>query len=152
MVHTASGVHVHQPSTIPYQLFEIGGVPRNRTWWPCASTSRRLRAGTSLSKFATQANAKAELNRRSQACEVMTGTGFRVAKKLERRSPHRRADLAETFEPNRNSALREMDGHEGSAPSTPVWKTGVCLSTPMPDRLESRARVALAYVVLQTTA
>ena len=34
-----------------------------------APSSRRLRAGTSLSKFATQANAKAELNRRSQACE-----------------------------------------------------------------------------------
>ena len=45
-----------------------------------------------------------------------------------------------------------MDGHEGSAPSTPVWKTGVCLSTPMPGKLESRARVALAWVVLQTTA
>jgi hypothetical protein len=50
---------------------------------PC---SRRLRAGTSLSKFATlvairkDRNAKAELNRRSQACEVMTGTGVRVAK------------------------------------------------------------------------
>ena len=26
----------------------------------------------------------------------------------------------------------EMDGHESIAPSTPVWKTGVCLSTPMP--------------------
>ena len=34
-----------------------------------APSSRQLRAGTSLSKFATQANAKAELNRRSQACE-----------------------------------------------------------------------------------
>ena len=28
-----------------------------------------------------------------------------------------------------------MDGHEGSAPSTPVWKTGVCLSTLMPGKL-----------------
>jgi hypothetical protein len=28
-----------------------------------------------------------------------------------------------------------MDGHEGSAPSTPAWKTGVCLSTPMPDKI-----------------
>lgn len=50
-----------------------------------APSSRRLRAGTSLSKFATLAavckdrDAKAELNRRGQACEVMTGTGFRVA-------------------------------------------------------------------------
>ena len=51
-----------------------------------APSSRRLRAGTSLSKFATlvtirkDRDAKAELNRRSQACEVLTGTGVRVAK------------------------------------------------------------------------
>jgi len=32
---------------------------------------------------------------------------------------------------HRDFASREVDGHEGSAPSTPVWKTGVCLSTPM---------------------
>jgi len=55
---------------------------------PC---SRRLRAGTSLSKFATLCDAMAELNRRSQACEVMTGTGIRVAN-VERRSPNRRVD------------------------------------------------------------
>ena len=41
-----------------------------------APSSRRLRAGTSLSKFATHANAKAELNRRSQGCEDLTGTGI----------------------------------------------------------------------------
>jgi len=29
-------------------------------------------------------------------------------------------------------ASREMDGHESNALSTPVWKTGVYLSTPMP--------------------
>ncbi len=47
-----------------------------------APSSRRLRAGTSLSKFATQivSDAKAELNRRSQVCDVLTGTGVRVAK------------------------------------------------------------------------
>ena len=50
------------------------------------------------------ANAKAELNHRSQACEVLTGTGVRVAKMVE---------------------------HQGSAPCIPVWKTGVYLSTPM---------------------
>jgi hypothetical protein len=43
-------------------------------------------------------DAKAELNRRSQACEVLAGTGIRVAKELE------------------------MVEHEGIAPSTPVWK------------------------------
>jgi hypothetical protein len=52
----------------------------------CASTSRRLRAGTSLSKFATQANAKAELNRRSQVCEALAGTGIRVAEKNPKRT------------------------------------------------------------------
>jgi len=47
-----------------------------------APSSRRLRAGTSLSKFATlvavckDCDAKAELNRRGQACEVLIGTGI----------------------------------------------------------------------------
>jgi hypothetical protein len=47
-----------------------------------APSSRRLRAGASLSKFATpkDRDTKAELNRRSQVCEVLTGTGVRVAK------------------------------------------------------------------------
>jgi len=50
-----------------------------------APSSRRLRAGTSLSKFATlvavckDRAAKAELNRRSQVCEALTAPGFRVA-------------------------------------------------------------------------
>src|SRR5436309_10592928 len=39
-----------------------------------------------------------------------------------------------------------MDGHEGSAPSIPVWKTGVCLSTLMLENeigvpCESRTRL-----------
>ena len=47
-----------------------------------APSSRRLRAGTSLSKFATLMTAckdrdtKAELNRRGEACEVLAGTGI----------------------------------------------------------------------------
>ena len=47
-----------------------------------APSSRRLRAGTSLSKFATlvavckDCDAKAELNRRGQACEVLADTGI----------------------------------------------------------------------------
>src|SRR6516162_5417675 len=47
-----------------------------------APSSRRLRAGTSLSKFATlvavckDCHAKAELNRRGQACEVLADTGI----------------------------------------------------------------------------
>jgi hypothetical protein len=45
-------------------------------------------------------NAKAELNHRRQACEVLTGTGVRVAKLVE---------------------------HQGIAPCIPVWKAGVYL-------------------------
>ena len=33
----------------------------------------------------------------------------------------------------RLDSLGKVDGHEDTASSTPVWKTGVCLSTPMPD-------------------
>ena len=70
---------------------------RAETWWPCASIhigemvgrhgfapcSRRLRAGTSLSKFATrkERDAKVELNHRNQACEVLADTRIRVARK-----------------------------------------------------------------------
>jgi hypothetical protein len=55
-----------------------------------APSSRRLRAGTSLSKFATlvavckDCDAKAELNRRGQACEVLTDTGISHREKWER--------------------------------------------------------------------
>ena len=57
-----------------------------------APSSRRLRAGTSLSKFATlvavrrDRDAKVELNHRSQVCEALTGTGVRVAKKNPKRT------------------------------------------------------------------
>ena len=57
-----------------------------------APSSRRLRAGTSLSKFATlvavckDRDAKAELNRRSQICEALTGTGVRVAERNPKRT------------------------------------------------------------------
>ena len=55
-----------------------------------APSSRRLRAGTSLSKFATLAaackdcDAKAELNRRGQACELLTDTGISRRAKMVR--------------------------------------------------------------------
>ena len=45
-----------------------------------------------------------------------------------------------------------MDGHESNALSIPVWKTGVYLSTLMPDEMESRVRFALTWAVLQTAA
>jgi hypothetical protein len=70
-------------------------------------------------------DAKAELNRRSQACDVLAGTGVRVA---------------------------EMVEHQGIAPCIPVWKTGVCLSTLMPDEMESRTGIAPVSAVLQTAA
>ena len=68
---------------------------------------------------------KAELNRRSQACDVLAGTGIRIA---------------------------EMVGHQGIAPCIPVWKTGVFLSTPMPEEMESRTGIAPVSAVLQTAA
>lgn len=50
-----------------------------------APSSRRLRAGTSLSKFATRKkrDAKAELNHRGQICEVLIDTGISRRKKKE---------------------------------------------------------------------
>ena len=45
----------------------------------------------------------------------------------------------------------KMVEHQGNAPGTPVWKTGVCLSTPMLE-MESRAGFAPASAVLQTAA
>ncbi len=45
-----------------------------------------------------------------------------------------------------------MDGHVGNAPTIPVWKTGVYLSTLMLGEMESRVRFALTYAVLQTAA
>jgi hypothetical protein len=40
--------------------------------------------------------------------------------------------------------------HQGIAPCIPVWKTGVYLSTPMLEKMESRAGIAPASAVLQT--
>src|SRR6185436_10754143 len=61
-----------------HSAFEMAG---HHGFAPC---SRRLRAGTSLSKFATRnrRDAKAELNHRNQACEVLADTGIRVAKRF----------------------------------------------------------------------
>jgi hypothetical protein len=63
---------------VPNSALRVQDVGRHG-FAPC---SRRLRAGTSLSKFATRKrrDAKAELNRRNQACEVLADTGIRVAK------------------------------------------------------------------------
>jgi hypothetical protein len=46
-------------------------------------------------------------------------------------------------------SLGKMDEHQGSAPCIPVWKTGVYLSTPMLEEMESRAGIAPAFAPLQ---
>ena len=118
-----------------------------------APSSRRLRAGTSLSKFATllairkDRDAKAELNRRSQVCEALTGTGVRVAKK----NPNGTESGIRPGWPCA-SHLGKVDGHESNALSISVWKTDVCLSTPMPEEMESRAGIAPASAALQAAA
>ena len=45
-----------------------------------------------------------------------------------------------------------MVEHESNALSIPVWKTGVCLSTLMPEEMESRAGIAPAFAALQAAA
>ena len=87
-----------------------------------------------------------ELNHRSQVCEALTGTGIRVAKKNPKRTESGTSLVAV------RKHLGKMDWHESSAPSTPVWKTGVFLSTPMPEEMESRAGTAPTAVALQSTA
>jgi hypothetical protein len=102
-----------------------GGSPRNRTEFsPVKSRDFTVKV-CNPGGHPQDRDAKVELNHRSQVCEALTGTGVRVAK---------------------------MVGHEGSAPCIPVWKTGVYLSTPMPDEMESRAGIAPASAVLQTAA
>ena len=62
-----------------------------------APSSRRVRAGTSLSKFATLlkgANAKAELNRRGEVCEALAGTGISHRVKWSERRVTLPLDLA----------------------------------------------------------
>jgi hypothetical protein len=47
---------------------------RRRRWW-------ERRTAASLQCLQPERDAKAELNRRNQACEVLTDTGIRVARK-----------------------------------------------------------------------
>ena len=98
-------------------------------------------------------DAKAELNRRSQACEVLTGTGISRRGKW----PERRVTLPLDLAPEASAALlghtlKQMVEHQGSAPGIPVCKTGVYLSTSIPGEMESRAGIAPASAVLQTAA
>ena len=87
-----------------------------------------------------------ELNHRSQVCEALTGTGVRVAKKNPKS-----IEFGTRLEAVRKH-LGKVDGHESNALSISVWKTDVCLSTPMPEEMESRVGIAPTAVALQSTA
>jgi len=110
-----------------------------------APSSRRLRAGTSLSKFATlmavckDRDTKAELNHRSQICEVLTGTGISHRGKRESQAhrigcPAITSTVRGLCRHTRFTGENEMVEHQGIAPCIPVWKTGVYLSTPMLEK------------------
>jgi hypothetical protein len=113
---------------------------------PC---SHRVRAGTSLSKVAAQAPERGRPVRfgltewhREGSMNGAPHQFLDVLSGLEERAPERgplspRESPAQSQQSNiartRRSALQEMDGHESNALSIPVWKTGVYLSTLMPD-------------------
>ena len=99
-------------------------------------------------------DAKAELNRRSQICEALTGTGVRVAEKNPKRTESGTRPLLRPCGVSAGGpdSLGKVDGHESNALSISVWKTDVCLSTPMPEEMESRFGIAPTAVALQSTA
>ena len=127
-----------------------------------------------------KSDTKAELNRRSQACDGpdrhrcshrVKWSARRVTLPLAL-APEASASLLgyalknpkrteSGFQPllrpcgvsaGRLDSLGKMDGHESNALSISVWKTDVFLSTPMPEEMESRAGIAPASAVLQTAA
>ena len=140
----------HSPSTS-----EIGGSPRIRTEFsPVKSRDFTIKV-CNLVTVRKDRDTKAELNRRGQICEVLIATG--ISHRGKRKPKRTESGVRPLLRPcgglyRRTRFTWEMDGHEGSAPSTPVWKTGVCLSTPMPGEMESRAGIAPASAVLQTAA
>ena len=91
------------------------------------------------------------MNRRSQACEVLAGTGIsRRVKWVERR-----VTLPLALAPEASASLLGyalLVEHQGIAPCIPAWKAGVYLSTPMLGKMESRKGVAPFCAVLQTAA
>ncbi len=73
---------------------------------------------------------KAELNRRSQACAILAGTGISRRVKWTERGVTLPFDPA----PEAGASLLGyalMVEHQGIAPCIPAWKAGVYLSTPM---------------------
>jgi len=79
------------PANSPFEAENDNDFTTDAKWW-VASESHRVLAGQEpglhcqslqpLVAIRKDRNAKAELNHRSQACEVLTGTGVRVAKKI----------------------------------------------------------------------
>jgi hypothetical protein len=104
-------------------------------------------------------DAKAELNRRSQVCEILAGTGVRVAK-VSPSAPNPAPGLVAVRKHLRPcevsvgmpGSFGKMDEHQGIAPCIPRWKRSVYLSTPMLEEMESRAGIAPAFAALQAAA
>jgi hypothetical protein len=82
-------------------------------------------------------DAKAELNRRSQACEILTGTGISRRESIPKRTELGVRPLLRPCEASVGTpgSLGKLVEHQGSAPCIPVWKTGVYLSTPMLEKV-----------------
>ena len=98
------------PANSPFEAEDDNNFTTDAEMVGClgfAPSSRRLRAGTSLSKFATlvavckDRDTKAELNHRGQICEVLIDTGISRRGKLERRAPNRRVGNWKTAGPSR---------------------------------------------------
>ena len=118
---------------------------------PC-SAPKAFRAA-SLQCLQPDRDTKAELNRRSQVCEVLTGTGISRRGKWTERRVTLPLDLApEASASLLGYTLKQMVEQQGSAPGIPICKTGVYLSTSIPGEMESRAGIAPASAVLQTAA
>jgi hypothetical protein len=78
-------------------------------------------------------DAKAELNRRSQVCEILAGTGISRRKSIPKRTEPGARPLLRPCEVSAGmtGSLGKMDEHQGIAPCIPRWKRSVYLSTPM---------------------
>ena len=86
-----------------------------------APRSRRVRAGTSLSKVAA---------RKPRGTARILSPGHLEMVRAAGNAPACSCSRSRRLTFRLRSG--EMDGHQGIAPCTPVWKTGVYLSTPMP--------------------
>jgi hypothetical protein len=99
-------------------------------------------------------DAKAELNRRSQVCEILAGTGISRRKSIPKRTEPGAQPLLRPCEVSVGmpGSLGKLDEHQGIAPCIPRWKRSVYLSTPMLEEMESRAGIAPAFAALQAAA